>query len=278
MRNGQNGRRRGRGNNPGGGGIPRPNMNGGARPDNHNRMEVRARGNAHQLLEKYKTLARDAHQAGDRVAAEYYMQHADHYYRVLSEGRPRQEDQRGRQTNFMDDPDPDTEFDGDGEDGGDYADGNMQPANRQQPQQQARQGEREPQGDRDRQDRQGSGQRRDQQQRYDSARDDRYDGARDRGRGNSQAYAGGDGQRDGGQAYADTGSDAAVVQDRYADEIAPERAVEPQQAVAVAPVAGSPEDAEPPRRRRGRPPRVRPAASDEDGGDIGLPDFITLDG
>ena len=275
MRNGQNGRRRGRGNNPGGGGVPRPNMNGGARPDNHNRMEVRARGNAHQLLEKYKTLARDAHQAGDRVAAEYYMQHADHYYRVLSEGRPRQEEGRGRQTNFMDDPDPDTEFDNDGEDGGDYVDGNTQ--GQRQPQQQARQGERDQQGERDRQDRQGGGggQRR-EQPRYDNGRDERYDTARDeRPRGNGQAYAGSDAPRGGGQAYAET-SDERDAQDGY-DEA---RVAEPPQALSGAPAAAAaqPEDAEPPRRRRGRPPRVRPVANDDDGGDIGLPDFITLDG
>lgn len=61
-----------------------------------NRIEVRQRGNAHQLLEKYKNLARDAASQGDRVTAEYYMQYADHYYRVLNEFRARQEEQRAR--------------------------------------------------------------------------------------------------------------------------------------------------------------------------------------
>ncbi len=46
--------------------------------------ETRVRGNAYQVLEKYLQLARDAGSAGDRVAAENYLQHADHYYRVLS--------------------------------------------------------------------------------------------------------------------------------------------------------------------------------------------------
>jgi hypothetical protein len=46
--------------------------------------EFRVRGNAHQILERYLQLARDAGTAGDRVAAENYLQHADHYYRVLS--------------------------------------------------------------------------------------------------------------------------------------------------------------------------------------------------
>ena len=47
-------------------------------------QELRVRGNAYQVLEKYLQLARDAGSAGDRVAAENFLQHADHYYRVLS--------------------------------------------------------------------------------------------------------------------------------------------------------------------------------------------------
>src|SRR5215468_11644355 len=46
--------------------------------------DIRVRGNAYQVLEKYLQLARDAGAAGDRVAAENFLQHADHYYRVLS--------------------------------------------------------------------------------------------------------------------------------------------------------------------------------------------------
>jgi hypothetical protein len=59
-----------------------------------NRQDNRQRGNAAQLLEKYKSLARDAQLAGDRVQTEYYLQYADHYFRVLSENRARFEDQR----------------------------------------------------------------------------------------------------------------------------------------------------------------------------------------
>jgi hypothetical protein len=47
-------------------------------------QELRVRGNAYQVLEKYLQLARDAGSAGDRIAAENFLQHADHYYRVLS--------------------------------------------------------------------------------------------------------------------------------------------------------------------------------------------------
>ena len=59
-----------------------------------NRQDNRQRGNAAQLLEKYKSLARDAQLAGDRVQTEYYLQFADHYFRVLSESRVRFDEQR----------------------------------------------------------------------------------------------------------------------------------------------------------------------------------------
>ena len=46
--------------------------------------DTRVRGNVYQVLEKYLQLARDAGVAGDRVAAENFLQHADHYYRVIT--------------------------------------------------------------------------------------------------------------------------------------------------------------------------------------------------
>jgi len=90
MNNRQNGRRRGRGGQQARNGQP------GA-PDRGNRLDNRARGNAAQLLEKYKNLARDAQMQGDRVNTEYYLQFADHYFRVLNENRARFEEQRPRQ-------------------------------------------------------------------------------------------------------------------------------------------------------------------------------------
>jgi hypothetical protein len=44
---------------------------------------MRVRGNAWQVYEKYQALARDAQSAGDRVAAENYLQHAEHYFRII---------------------------------------------------------------------------------------------------------------------------------------------------------------------------------------------------
>lgn len=68
------------------------NNNGGRRsPSNRvhtydsNGPDVRIRGNAFQINEKYLTLARDAAAAGDRVLAESYLQHAEHYQRVINE-------------------------------------------------------------------------------------------------------------------------------------------------------------------------------------------------
>ena len=56
--------------------------------------DVRVRGNAYQVMEKYLQLARDASAAGDRIAMENFLQHAEHYYRVLNANgeanRPRQ--------------------------------------------------------------------------------------------------------------------------------------------------------------------------------------------
>ena len=48
-----------------------------------NCTDLRVRGNAWQVHEKYQALARDAQSAGDRVAAENYLQHAEHYYRII---------------------------------------------------------------------------------------------------------------------------------------------------------------------------------------------------
>lgn len=75
-------RRRGRGNNRQQGG------------NQGNRIDSRARGNAPQLLEKYRKMAHDASLNGDRVQAEYYLQFADHYFRVIADSRVQRDDQR----------------------------------------------------------------------------------------------------------------------------------------------------------------------------------------
>ena len=51
-----------------------------------NGPDVKVRGNAQQVVEKYLTLAREAATAGDPVMAENYYQHAEHYYRIQFAG------------------------------------------------------------------------------------------------------------------------------------------------------------------------------------------------
>ena len=100
INNRQGGRRRGRGGQGGG-------RNLGGQPGN--RQDNRQRDNAAQLLEKYKSMARDAQLAGDRVQTEYYLQYADHYFRVLSESRARFEEQNPRRQREDDIDDDDGE-------------------------------------------------------------------------------------------------------------------------------------------------------------------------
>jgi hypothetical protein len=100
INNRQGGRRRGRGG--------QRDRNVGGQPGN--RTDNRQRGNAAQLLEKYKNMARDAQLAGDRVQTEYYLQYADHYHRVLGESRSRYEDQRPQRGDEFDDEDGDDEM------------------------------------------------------------------------------------------------------------------------------------------------------------------------
>lgn len=95
-------RMRGRGNRPGGGGGGGPiRHHGGNIPLNRNHVfdssgpDLRIRGTAQQLFEKYLQLGRDATGAGDRVMAEGYFQHAEHYFRVLNAMNQAQQVQQG---------------------------------------------------------------------------------------------------------------------------------------------------------------------------------------
>jgi hypothetical protein len=61
-------------------------------------LDMRVRGNAWQVYEKYQQLARDAGSSGDRVAAENYLQHAEHYFRIIeaiNEATAAEQRQRG---------------------------------------------------------------------------------------------------------------------------------------------------------------------------------------
>ena len=76
MRPGQNKRMRGRNNRKG----PNPLT----RTYESNGPDVKIRGTAHHVAEKYLQLARDAQSSGDPVMAESYLQHAEHYFRLIA--------------------------------------------------------------------------------------------------------------------------------------------------------------------------------------------------
>ena len=198
INNRQNGRRRGRGGQQARNGQP-----GG--PDRGNRLDNRARGNAAQLLEKYKNLARDAQMQGDRVNTEYYLQFADHYFRVLNENRARFEEQRPRQqADYRDDFGGEEEggdanqqqqrYQAQGEQGGEegWDEGDQPQAERQQ-----REPRRERQAYRNDEDgeREERGERSERAERPERA--GREGGGRERGRrnanGNGNGYANGNG-------------------------------------------------------------------------------------
>ncbi|MGA8818074.1 MAG: DUF4167 domain-containing protein, partial [Xanthobacteraceae bacterium] len=111
MRNGQNKRMRGR------------NRKGSYHQNPLSRMyesngpDVKIRGTASHVAEKYLQLARDAQSSGDPIAAENYYQHAEHYFRLIAAA---QEQYRQSQPNYQQQGEmrgnmPDDSFD-DGED------------------------------------------------------------------------------------------------------------------------------------------------------------------
>jgi hypothetical protein len=123
MRNGQNKRMRGRNRNHkghhGGGGGGGHHHNPLTRVYESNGPEVKIRGTAHHIAEKYLQLARDAQGSGDPVTAENYFQHAEHYSRLIAAA---QEQFRQQNPYYQAPPAPgsttDEAFDGDEEDGG----------------------------------------------------------------------------------------------------------------------------------------------------------------
>ena len=64
-----------------------------------NGPSVRIRGNAVQVHEKYLAMARDASSSGDRISAENFHQHAEHYYRILAAQREEAEARGEKQQN-----------------------------------------------------------------------------------------------------------------------------------------------------------------------------------
>lgn len=133
MRPGQQ-NKRGRGRGGSGGGNNNNNNNGNRKGQNplsrtydSSGPDVKIRGTAQHIAEKYSNLARDAQSAGDRVMAENYLQHAEHYNRIIAaaqaqmqerfqrDDRDNQRDDRemqGRDGNDQNDTSDDDDFDG----------------------------------------------------------------------------------------------------------------------------------------------------------------------
>ena len=101
---GANRRSRGRGGNQG-----RRNGPNKSQVFDSNGPEVRIRGTAHQICEKYLALAKDASSTGDVIMAESYMQHAEHYQRIINSWEDQQAQQRAMQA-AQDDQDQDDDL------------------------------------------------------------------------------------------------------------------------------------------------------------------------
>ena len=85
-------------------GRARKNSNPLSRNYESNGPDVKIRGSASHIADKYKALARDAHATGDPVTAENYFQHAEHYTRIIMAAQTQREEmpngagrQEGRQ-------------------------------------------------------------------------------------------------------------------------------------------------------------------------------------
>ena len=173
-------RQRGRNRGGGGGGGKPQQQNANRAFDSNGPEGIKVRGNAQHVFEKYQQLARDANAAGDRVLGENYLQHAEHYFRLLRAIQPqrpaseilgRDQFSSGFDIDFEDESGAQAQADGPSEEPETSEDGA-----------EARGGWQErPRDDRARDDRQRDDRPRDDRPR-DDRRDDRQRDNRDRGR------------------------------------------------------------------------------------------------
>src|SRR5450432_1025047 len=109
MRNGQNNNKRMRNRNNNNSNNSNNNNNRGrgqnpmTRVFESNGPDIKIRGTASHVAEKYVQLARDARSSGDPVAAENYYQHAEHYFRLIAAA---QEQFRQQNPNYNNQPNP----------------------------------------------------------------------------------------------------------------------------------------------------------------------------
>ena len=136
MRNGQNKRMRNRNNNHGGHNNNNNNNRRGQNPMTRvyesNGPEIKIRGTASHLAEKYVQLARDAQGSGDPVAAENYYQHAEHYFRIIAAAQEQFRQNQPQQ--FQQRPDGEIREDVGDETDGEYSSFGAEPGFAPQPQ------------------------------------------------------------------------------------------------------------------------------------------------
>ncbi|GMO37786.1 MULTISPECIES: DUF4167 domain-containing protein [Bradyrhizobium] len=131
MRNGQN-KQRMRNRNNNNNNNNRRSQNPMTRVYESNGPDIKIRGTASHIAEKYLQLARDARSSGDPVAAENYYQHAEHYFRLIAAA---QEQFRQNQQPRGDEPISSNSDDGD-DDGENFSNFGQEPGFVPQPQQQ----------------------------------------------------------------------------------------------------------------------------------------------
>ncbi|MBR0704614.1 DUF4167 domain-containing protein [Bradyrhizobium diazoefficiens] len=157
MRNGQN-KQRMRNRNNNNNNNNRRSQNPMTRVYESNGPDIKIRGTASHIAEKYLQLARDARSSGDPVAAENYYQHAEHYFRLIAAA---QEQFRQNQQPRGDEPVSSHSDDGE-DDGENFSNFGQEPGFVPQPQQQPFARDRDGQRDHHQRDHQ----QRDQQQPY----------------------------------------------------------------------------------------------------------------
>ncbi len=174
MRNGQNKQRmRNRNNNNNNNNNNRRGQNPMTRVYESNGPDIKIRGTASHIAEKYLQLARDARSSGDPVAAENYYQHAEHYFRLIAAA---QEQFRQNQQPRGDEPISNSSGDDGDDDGENFSNFGQEPGFVPQPQQQpyVRDGQRDHhQRDHQQRDNQPSYQRDNQQPREHREREHR---------------------------------------------------------------------------------------------------------
>ncbi len=136
MRNGPNNNKRMRSrNNNNNNNNNRRGQNPMTRVFESNGPDIKIRGTASHVAEKYVQLARDARTSGDPVAAENYYQHAEHYFRLIAAAQ-----EQFRQNQPQQQPRPEGEAapaqNDDGDDGESYSNFGQEPGFAPQPQQQ----------------------------------------------------------------------------------------------------------------------------------------------